>query len=1232
MGSCNSFICAASNASSAPAVLPSELGTPFTPSSFAFPGGSGPLIAGAAAESFSDHIAGAGLHLLLGMPATHPDAIAASQRCSGSHGWTVVPGQTHDAYLRIDSGKGRVFSPTELCSVLLRKLVAPVVSQPGGTVNAVLAVPVPSTDSFRAEARSAAQKAGINLMRIVCEPTMVGIAHGADKVGGGERRLVVFDLGGTKLDLSLLAVEDGVFEIINTIRNYEVGGMTFDAVLAEHCVSEIAKKYGTDISHNENMKRQLKESCRKAKHTLSSAVQAEVTIEGTELSLTVTRSTLDSISAGLYAKIEGALRQLITESKLSGPEAIDQIIMVGGSSRIPRIQGLVKEFFKRDPSLSASPETDVALGAAMLAQRLLAPPPAFFSCSPPSAPIPDTVGLYVKDGDPKTSIPLENVEWDVRIVESMMELTVSQTYANKSDSAVEALYVFPVEGDMAVTGLSVQINDKVLEARIKEKNRAEAVYEDAVASGNTGYLMSYDVGQKDIVRVCVGNLLPGRKAVVKISLAQMLTSLGEENSLSFSIPESFTPRYHSATLHAPAALAESPILCPPSQLPYGWSVDARLESGSRIAKIKCSYGIKIEYNADQTKAHAILADKNALLEKDFVLEYWTEKSKEPRVILQKDPSFPQYAAAVTFCPEFATEPKQAAGEYIFVLDCSGSMGGRRIDLTKEAASSFIGALPRGSSYNVYLFGSDFLPFFPVSVPISDQARLKETLQRLANVYAEMGGTEMLPPLTHIFSSEAHPNLPRNVFLLTDGGVSNESAITALVKLHKGNTRVHTFGIGDGVSTSLIKNVARAGAGKYEFVRDDEPVAAKVLAQLAKVSKPAMSVTELVWPSGWEIIRTTLANTVYAGEPFTVLALCRGVSSASGSARLVAVNNVDGEKRCFEAKVCGPVLDGGLLYRIAARRIMCDYDLKEKEEIELATQFSVLSEHTAFVVVEKQTAPASGEVKTIRVPVPAPARYSMSDILLLDVSPLTLGVEGLNGNFVPIIDRNSTIPCRRSHKVTVACDPAKGSCCVRVYEGCRTMVKDNNFLDQLVLPSPATGAKTVELDVTMDLSADNLLSVSANGSSSIVIRNDGKGRLTKAEIDEMIMEAEALKDEDEKVRLRVEARNLIETVCHRLRELLDGLKLGTELKKVIAEMISGALKWMEEKTRETAELTLRLAEMGTVMMPVLEKLWAENGSKLPFASLAELGSPQPTKVQSGTSSGVKRTGPSIEDVD
>ena len=240
--------------------------------------------------------------------------------------------------------------------------------------NAVITVPAYFNDAQRQATKDAGVIAGLNVLRIINEPTAAAIAYGLDKKGDKEINILIYDLGGGTFDVSLLAIDDGVFEVKATAGDTHLGGEDFDRRMMEYCMADFKKKHKADLSSSKRSIRRLQTACESAKKTLSSSTSAVIEIdslfEGIDYNVSLTRARFEDMCSDLFRKTFAPVEKVMKDAKMSKSK-IDEIVLVGGSTRIPKIQTQLSEYFNgKALNKSINPDEAVAYGAAVQAAIL----------------------------------------------------------------------------------------------------------------------------------------------------------------------------------------------------------------------------------------------------------------------------------------------------------------------------------------------------------------------------------------------------------------------------------------------------------------------------------------------------------------------------------------------------------------------------------------------------------------------------------------------------------------------------------------------------------------------------------------------------------------------------------------------------------------------------------------------------------------------------------------------
>ena len=335
-------------------------------------------------------------------------------------------------YVKVKAGD-KECTPPEVSAKVLRALKEAAEAYLGHKVNkAVITVPAYFNDAQRQATKDAGQIAGLEVMRIINEPTAAALAYGLEKKA--QEKIVVFDLGGGTFDVSVLEVADGVFRVISTNGDTHLGGDDFDQTLINHVAEQFKKEQGIDLRKDTMALQRLQEACEKAKKELSSAQSTDINLPfitadasgPKHLQITITRAQFEQMCDPLIERCRGPVIQALKDAKLD-PKDIDEVVLVGGSTRIPKVQELVKKLFAKEPHKGVNPDEVVALGAAIQGGvlggdvqdvRLL-------DVTPLSLGIETEGGIFTKLVERNTTVPTERKQVFSTAADNQTAVTVS---------------------------------------------------------------------------------------------------------------------------------------------------------------------------------------------------------------------------------------------------------------------------------------------------------------------------------------------------------------------------------------------------------------------------------------------------------------------------------------------------------------------------------------------------------------------------------------------------------------------------------------------------------------------------------------------------------------------------------------------------------------------------------------------------------------------------------------
>uniref|UniRef100_A0AAX7TXZ4 von Willebrand factor A domain-containing protein 5A-like n=1 Tax=Astatotilapia calliptera TaxID=8154 RepID=A0AAX7TXZ4_ASTCA len=599
----------------------------------------------------------------------------------------------------------------------------------------------------------------------------------------------------------------------------------------------------------------------------------------------------------------------------------------------------------------------------------------------------------------KEPVPLKSIEVELEVRDHVATVVSTLNYENKEDKPLEAVFVFPLPGDAAVCHFSAKIGQTQIVAEVKEKQKE---YDDALSSGQQAFLLEESDQSPDIFSLSVGSLPPGESASIRLEYVTEL-SVQADDGLRFCLPAVLNPRYQPQGSEGAGVQVTS---VPASLVPYSLSFSARVSSPRPISKVEsnCSLDPLQYLNTDQTQATVKLAAGHKF-DRDVELLIYYKDAHQPTAVVEAGQASAEPGSLmgdsvvmVSLYPEFpqsVMSSMASCGEFVFLMDRSGSMGcpitnskqqETRISSARWAHHIFhpsqscslkdtllllLKSLPMGCYFNIYSFGSGYEHIFPKSVEYSQQT-MEEALKKVEQMEANLGGTEILQPLKHIYSQPCIPNQPRQLFVFTDGEVGNTKEVIDLVKKNSGSHRCFSFGIGEGASSALINGMAKEGGGHAQFITGTDRMQPKVMQSLRFALQPAVVDISVTWDLPKEVSVTVLSppiTALFQGQRSLIYAQLSGQVRACSEAAEGCVTvkySLAGHPSENQLHFSlSPAEDTGLtVHRLGARTLIRSLEMDERENrgqqdggvkekvVQLSVQSGVSSSFTAFIAVNK----------------------------------------------------------------------------------------------------------------------------------------------------------------------------------------------------------------------------------------------------------------------------------------
>jgi Ca-activated chloride channel family protein len=414
--------------------------------------------------------------------------------------------------------------------------------------------------------------------------------------------------------------------------------------------------------------------------------------------------------------------------------------------------------------------------------------------------------------DPDAMV-LYSTDVNVKIRGVIADVVIRQTYKNNAEYPLEATYVFPASTHAAVYAMTMQVEDRILKAEIKEKKEAREIYEKAIEEGRTASLLEQQ--RPNMFKMNIGNILSGDSIIIEMKYTELLVP--EDGLYQFVYPNVVGPRYISKKEVEEGEIISSPTYAALEEGVFKYSMNMDISTALPIHHLSSStHNLSLEENINSIKVGIDPKDKNPA-NRDFILNFSLMGGEIQTGLYLEEHGDENFFLFMVQPPEVVRKEIVVPREYIFVVDISGSMSGRPLDISKEMMNNLLSGLGEHEYFNIMLFAGTAAVYKEQSVKATTQ-NIKDGIEFI-KYQRGGGGTELMNALEKVYAIPKKEGVSRSVVVLTDGYVSVEEEAFDLIANNLDEANVFAFGIGNGVNRFLIEGMAKVSQGKAFFTVD-----------------------------------------------------------------------------------------------------------------------------------------------------------------------------------------------------------------------------------------------------------------------------------------------------------------------------------------------------------------------------------------------------------------------------
>ena len=578
-------------------------------------------------------------------------------------------------------------------------------------------------------------------------------------------------------------------------------------------------------------------------------------------------------------------------------------------------------------------------------------------------------------------IPLKESKSKVEISGTIAHVQLTQVYQNKGSVPIEAKYVFPLSTQAAVHDMKMTLGDRIINAKIFEKQHAEKVYSDALSEGKRAAKL--DQSRPNVFQMKVGNIMPGDEIAIDIYYTEMLVPVNGE--YQFVAPGVVGPRFTGESGNTEEAF-NAPYTKKGISDTFKFDMEVSINAGMMIQNVNSnSHKINVSYLNDDI-AEIFLSKSNVNpSNRDFMLNYSLRGNSIQSGLLlyeHKDEKFFAYMIE----PSKDIQLKDiTAREYLFIVDVSGSMNGYPLDVSKTLMRNLLGNLRSSDTFNVQLFASSSTIFNEIPVVVSNE-NIEKAIKFLSHGHGG-GGTQLLSALKTAYQlPRTDEGSSRSMVVITDGYVTIEKEAFQLIANNLDKSNVFTFGIGSSVNRYLIEGMAKV-SNSQSFIATNYDDARKVAQDFKTyIESPLLTQVKLE-AKGFEIydVEPAVISDVFASRPVMIYGKYKG--DAKGKLVLTGYQGRKKIKQFYDVSTGNLSDDNKALRYLWARKKIAqldDYgtlfsDNVKDEVIKLGLQYNLATKYTSFVAVDEQVVNKNRTLKTVKQPLPMPENVENSAV-------------------------------------------------------------------------------------------------------------------------------------------------------------------------------------------------------------------------------------------------------------